>query len=206
MKAIVAALIVLSATGTALGGQLQGGVNQTMLDPGISGGNQEPCYYGEKLIEFNGRKETIYATIRAYNHSFDKARLVSQSEVPRMFGAMSGYIQTQQTYKGPEYLNLYITKLFSSQAPNDYIALNAVIVMNEWREVACPSQAPKKTAPRRSNRRIADCDQFLRQAESIPPSPRPVGKCQLMCMYQICRNNDGVTSSPLFNQCGPKCE
>lgn len=49
MRAIVTLLVVLSATGTAFGQQIQGGVSQTMLDPGISGGNgQAPCYYGEQ--------------------------------------------------------------------------------------------------------------------------------------------------------------
>lgn len=59
--------------------------------------------------------------------------------------------------------------------------------------------------PRQSNRRKADCEQFTREANSIPPSPRPVGKCELMCMYNICRQT-GLTATPLFNQCGPQCQ
>lgn len=60
------------------------------------------------------------------------------------------------------------------------------------------------TERRQSNRRMPDCEQFKWEAESIPPSPRPVGKCELMCMYDICQQT-GLTATPLFNQCG-KCE
>jgi hypothetical protein len=68
----------------------------------------------------------------------------------------------------------------------------------------CPPQKPppKTTAPGLSNGRTASCEPFLREADSIGG---PVGRCQLLCMARICENNDGVTASPLFNQCGREC-
>lgn len=58
MRAIVALLVVLSATSTAFS-QYSGGVSQTMIDPGISdGGNgQQPCYYGEQEVVYNGARQ-----------------------------------------------------------------------------------------------------------------------------------------------------
>jgi hypothetical protein len=205
---IALAWVALSA-GPAFGNQLQGGASQTMLDPGIiTDGGQDtegPCFYGEQQVNIGGHTETIYATIKAYNHPFDNVKLHPQNKVPRLIGALSGYVETQKRIDGGlDYLKVVITRVYSAKNPGDYIQLEPVITMGSFREVTCPG-AKKQAAPKpRAKKTGANCYQFKKAADDLPPSPGNTGKCELMCMYNICQQT-GLTSTPLFNQCG-RCE
>lgn len=69
---------------------------------------------------------------------------------------------------------------------------------------ASQEETPQNCGTSTSNPRTAKCEQFNTYGNSIQRGGRPVGKCEMKCMYDICTQT-GLTATPLFHECA-KCQ
>jgi hypothetical protein len=86
--------------------------------------------------------------------------------------------------------------------PND----NPKTYDDKFQKDASQEETPQNcgTSTNTSNRNTAKCEQFKTYGNSIQPGGRPVGKCEMKCMYDICMQT-GLTATPLFHECA-KCQ
>lgn len=77
---------------------------------------------------------------------------------------------------------------------------------NTFQEDESQEETPQNcgTSTNTSNPNTAKCEQFKKYGNSIQPGDRPVGKCEMKCMYEICMQT-GLTATPLFHTCA-KCQ